>query len=102
FIEPTAEHLERAFAEISVERRGAAALVFTAHSIPVSMAATSRYEAQLIEACGLVSERLGRREWRLAYQSRSGPPSQPWLGPDIADYLRELHSMGTRVVVIAP
>ncbi|MCU1275516.1 MAG: Ferrochelatase [Bryobacterales bacterium] len=102
FIEPVTEHVRGAFAQIPPERRGAAALVFTAHSVPVSMAATSRYEAQLTEACGLVAERLGRSEWRLAYQSRSGPPSQPWLGPDIGDYLRELHSTGTGDVVIAP
>ncbi|HEV8291751.1 MAG TPA: ferrochelatase, partial [Tepidisphaeraceae bacterium] len=102
FIEPVTEHVQDAFAQIPVDRRSAAALVFTAHSVPVSMAANSRYEAQLTEACGLVAERLSRGEWRLAYQSRSGPPSQPWLGPDIGDYLRELHSAGIRDVVIAP
>jgi len=102
FIEPVTEHVQSACERIPAERRGAAALVFTAHSIPVSMAATSRYEVQLTEACQLVAERLDRGDWRLVYQSRSGPPSQPWLGPDIGDSLRELHAAGTRDVVIVP
>jgi len=97
FIEPMAEHVRNALARLP-----SAALVYTAHSVPVSMAASSQYEAQLQEACHLVSERVGRNEWRLVYQSRSGPPSQPWLGPDVGDYLRELHVAGAREVVIAP
>ena len=97
FIEPVAERVRAALAQAPD-----AALVFTAHSVPVSMAATSQYEAQLKEACRLVSEKLGRGDWRLVYQSRSGPPSQPWLGPDICEYLRELHAAGVRDVVVAP
>jgi ferrochelatase len=97
FIEPMAEHVRNVLAQLS-----SAALVYTAHSVPVSMAASSQYEAQLQEACRLVSERAGCNEWRLVYQSRSGPPSQPWLGPDISDYLRELHTASVREVVIAP
>ncbi len=97
FIEPMAEHARQALAQLP-----GAALVFTAHSVPVSMAASSQYEVQLNEACRLVSERVDRGEWRLVYQSRSGPPSQPWLGPDIGEYLRELHAAGVRDVVIVP
>jgi ferrochelatase len=97
FIEPMTERVRD-----SLARMPAAELVYTAHSIPVSMAASSRYEAQLREACRLVSGKLGRTEWRIAYQSRSGPPSDPWLGPDVRDTLRELRAGGTRQVVIAP
>ncbi len=97
FIGPMTEGVRDSLARIP-----AAELVYTAHSIPVSMAASSRYEAQLRQACHLVSEGLGRTEWRLAYQSRSGPPSQPWLGPDVRDTLSELRAGGTRHVVIAP
>ena len=57
-------------------------VVFTAHSIPISMAATAPYEQQLREAAGLI------HEGTLAFQSRSGPASQPWLEPDICDYIR--------------
>ena len=97
FIEPAASRVRAA-----LEQAPGAALVYTAHSVPASMAAASHYEAQLNEACRLVSERLSREEWRLVYQSRSGPPSQPWLGPDIGEYLRELNGAGIRAVVVAP
>ncbi|HLJ48340.1 MAG TPA: ferrochelatase [Bryobacteraceae bacterium] len=79
-----------------------AQLVFTAHSIPSYMAQTNDYEKQLKEACRLVGEQLEQPEWTLAYQSRSGPPNQPWLGPDIVDTLREIRSHGVRDVVVAP
>jgi ferrochelatase len=97
FIEPAAERVRDALVKLP-----GAALVYTAHSVPISMAATSRYEAQLKEACRLMSERVGRSDWRLVYQSRSGPSSQPWLGPDIGEYLGELHTAGVRDVVVAP
>jgi ferrochelatase len=76
--------------------------VFTAHSIPAAMAAGCRYEAQLLETCRLVCEEFGSGEWELVYQSRSGPPSQPWLGPDVNERLRELAGAGVRDVVVAP
>jgi ferrochelatase len=95
------------FIEAMVERcrealrsRPAAQLIFTAHSIPLSMATTSRYEEQLNESCRLVAERLGGKPWRLVYQSRSGSPAQPWLEPDIGDYLRKVDA--GEGVVIAP
>jgi ferrochelatase len=97
FIEPMVERTRAA-----LDQCPGGALVYTAHSVPVSMAATSRYEAQLREACRLVSDRLDRPDWQLAFQSRSGPPSQPWLGPDINEYLRQLHAAGTRNAVVVP
>ena len=102
FIEPMIERVQEALGEIPLERRGQAALVFTAHSIPTAMAETSRYVPQLREACRLVGEALGRDDWQLVYQSRSGPPTQPWLEPDIGDYLRRLKTRGTSDVVVAP
>lgn len=92
FIEPLAERVQAAFDQLPTERREAAPLVFTAHSIPRAMADSSPYERQLHEACRLVAERVGRSQWQLVYQSRSGPPTQPWLEPDIKDRLRELHA----------
>jgi ferrochelatase len=90
--------------------RDGARLVFTAHSIPRAMAAASGpsgglYEAQLMEAsrlvAGLVEEREGRpRPWRLVYQSRSGPPSVPWLEPDVRDHLAELARDGAPAAVL--
>ena len=83
-------------------------IVFTAHSIPTSMAATCDYEAQLREAARLVMERLEPSplgdplEWHLAWQSRSGPPTVPWLEPDVNDELRSLADGGVHQVVIVP
>ncbi len=79
-----------------------AALVFTAHSVPVAMARTSRYEAQLRAAAAIVAERVGRTRFDLVWQSRSGPPSVPWLEPDIGDHLRALHAAGVTSVVVSP
>jgi ferrochelatase len=103
FIEPMAERVRAALDGIPAERRAAAELAFTAHSVPVAMAETSRYVEQVKEACRLVAESAGRPAYRLVYQSRSGAPGQPWLGPDVLEYLRELAAAGlTRDVVLAP
>ena len=103
FIEASADRVQRAFDQVPPARQSAAQLIYTAHSIPMSMAASSDYEKQLKETARLVAEQVGRKNWRLAYQSRSGPPSQPWLEPSILDCLREVNSGGeTSDVVIAP
>jgi ferrochelatase len=102
FIEAVTHRARAAVAQVPPERRDAAALVFTAHSIPVSMAETCRYEAQLQEAAGLVAKRLGRSQWSLVYQSRSGPPTQTWLEPDVVDHLRELRSAGKADAALVP
>lgn len=103
FIEPMIERTQEALEQIPAERRSAAGLCFTAHSIPLSMSDNCKYVAQLNEACRLVAEGVGQRDWRLIYQSRSGPPNQPWLEPDILDYLRELKSQTqAQDVVVVP
>jgi ferrochelatase len=102
FVEPLVELVDGAFQRIEEPRRRAARLVFTAHSLPRGLAASSDYEAQIRETAGLVAEGLGRPGWTLAWQSRSGPPSQPWLEPDIVEHLRALAAEGVRDVVVAP
>jgi len=102
FIEPMAENVEAALDRFPAIFRDTVKLVFTAHSIPVAMAATSRYVEQVRGASRLVAERVGL-SWTLVYQSRSGPPSQPWLEPDICDYLREVAENRTvQNLVVAP
>ena len=93
FLEAMTDRVRAALAQLPHAR-----LVFTAHSVPVAMAQSSPYVSQLEAACSLVARAAGGREWKLVYQSRSGPLAQPWLEPDIRDYLREIHSD----VVIAP
>jgi protoporphyrin/coproporphyrin ferrochelatase len=103
FIETMADRVRAALDQIPPQRRAAAALTFTAHSVPVSMAETSRYVQQIEEASRLTADRVGRPQFRLVYQSRSGAPGQPWLGPDVLEYLRELAAAGvTRDIVLAP
>ena len=103
FIEAITDRVKEALETIPPDRRAGAHLVYTAHSIPMAMAQACDYEAQLKETCSLVTQELGRREWRLVYQSRSGPPSQPWLEPDILEYLRAIKERGgTGHVVISP
>lgn len=102
FVEPNIENVKAALAEIPAERRADAQIAFTAHSIPLSMATNCDYEAQLLETCRLVAEGAEHAHWRLVFQSRSGPATQPWLEPDICDYLRQLKAAGTTDIVIAP
>ena len=104
FIRPNVDRLQDALAKIPADRRPQARIAFTAHSIPTSMAAQSDYWAQLQESCRLVAAGLDfpADRWDLVFQSRSGPPHQPWLEPDICDHLTALHEAGVTDVVVAP
>jgi len=93
FIEAMTDRVRSAMAQLPQAR-----LVFTAHSVPVSMAESSPYVGELERASAAVARGVGKDEWKLVYQSRSGPPGQPWLEPDIGAYLRESRSD----VVIVP
>jgi ferrochelatase len=102
FIAANAAHVRAAIDRLPPGARASARLVFTAHSIPTSMAATSRYEAQLQESGRLVAAAVGMNEWALVYQSRSGRPGDPWLEPDICDYLRREKAAGLAAAVLCP
>jgi ferrochelatase len=102
FVGPMADNVRRAVGRFPESVRGTVPVLFTAHSIPTSMADGCRYGAQLAEACRLVAEQAGVTDWKLVYQSRSGPPTQPWLEPDICDAIRERHAHGCSRLVIAP
>src|SRR5262245_34406043 len=102
FIEPMIERTAAALVEVPHQRRPDAQLLFTAHSIPLAMAQNCVYELQFREASRLVAEALGHRHWRTVYQSRSGPPQQPWLVPDIGEALTEVAADGPRDVVVVP
>jgi ferrochelatase len=102
FIEAVSGNVGAALQQIPSERRAAAALVFTAHSVPTAMAAASPYVRQITESARLVAERIGHPQWMLAYQSRSGNPSEPWLEPDINEVVRQRARAGGRDAVVAP
>ena len=93
FIEAMADRVRTALTELP-----GAPVIFTAHSVPLSMAQASPYVQELESAASRVAAASGATDWKLVYQSRSGPPTQPWLGPDVCDHLRATR----RDAVIAP
>jgi ferrochelatase len=100
FIEANVNHIRDAWHEL--KNPASAHLVFTAHSIPESMAANCDYAMQLKQTATSIARALNIENWELVYQSRSGSPSQPWLGPDVCDYLKTLREAGVKEVVVAP
>ena len=103
YIETIASNMRESLTQIPPERHASTELVFAAHSIPNSMADNCDYAAQFEEASRLVSEAIGHSAWSLVYQSRSGPPHQPWLEPDICDYLRQRKATGEITdVIVSP
>ncbi|HKW92574.1 MAG TPA: ferrochelatase [Methylomirabilota bacterium] len=102
FIDAMVDRARTALDGIAPDRRAEARLVFTAHSVPVSMAAASPYVAQLEAMAGRIAGRLGASRWAVAYQSRSGSPREPWLTPDVSDLIRALARDGARDVVVVP
>jgi len=101
-IEAQACQLARTLAQVPIAQRGEVRVLFTAHSIPSSMAAESPYVAQLEDTARRVSEKAGISAQRLVYQSRSGNPRDPWLSPDVLDALDEEAAHGAKHVLLAP
>jgi ferrochelatase len=102
FVGACASRVQAARDTLPVSMRSRARLVFTAHSIPVSMADGSRYQEQLLESARRIASRAECGDWVLVFQSRSGRPQDPWLEPDICDYLRTERERGLDAVVICP
>jgi ferrochelatase len=103
FIEATVERVGDALRAVPADARENVQIVYLAHSIPVSMADSSDYVKQLEEVRGLVSGALGQKNDVLVYQSRSGAPGQPWLEPDILDYLHRVEAENlASALVLAP
>ncbi|MGH3098499.1 MAG: ferrochelatase [Streptosporangiales bacterium] len=107
FIEPMVRSTREALGRLPEAVRADARLVFVAHSIPTAMAEASgphggAYAAQVTEASQLVAAGVGGHDWDVAWCSRSGSPSQPWLEPDVCDELATLRDKGVRSVVLVP
>jgi ferrochelatase len=102
FIQSWAERIETSFAEIPVEKRRATPLIFTAHSLPTPMAARSSYVSDVQVTARWIAAALGHDRCSLAYQSRSGKPSDPWLEPDVNDAIRKIAQEKVNDVIVAP
>jgi ferrochelatase len=100
FIEANVDHIRAALNQL--DDPASAHLVFTAHSIPESMAMNCDYASQLGHTGALIAREFPGNKWHLVFQSRSGSPMQPWLGPDVCEHLRALRDDGVTSVVIAP
>jgi ferrochelatase len=103
FIAAAADRLRDALGVLDAAARARAKVLFTAHSLPESMARSSRYEAQLTEACRLVAEAVGLGPYELVYQSNNARyGGEPWLGPDIGEALAAARVDGFRDVIVMP
>jgi len=110
FVGAAADAVRAASAKLPAAVRTNARLVLTAHSIPTAADATAgppaegghRYSRQVGEAARLVAGEVGVADYDVVWQSRSGPPSVPWLEPDILDHLDALHAKGVEAVVVCP
>ncbi|MFM7844476.1 MAG: ferrochelatase [Planctomycetota bacterium] len=107
FVDPMVELVRESLATIPEERRATTQLLFTAHSIPQAMSDNCNYVKQLTEAARLVASQtsdlgVAADRWQLVYQSRSGPPTQPWLEPDVSDALRAAQASGATDAIVIP
>jgi ferrochelatase len=102
FIRSWVELIQSAFAALPTVDQQAIPLVFSAHSLPAPMAARSPYVEQLQTSARLIAEKLGHLNWAIAYQSRSGKPTDPWLEPDIGQVIKDFAAAGARQMVLAP
>ncbi|MCM8794279.1 MAG: ferrochelatase [Candidatus Omnitrophica bacterium] len=102
FIEAQADRVREVLRDFSQRERGETHLTFCAHSIPIEMDRNSDYSGQVRESGALVAHALNFPAWSVAYQSRSGPPDQPWLEPDILQAVRQVKEKGWRRIIIIP
>jgi ferrochelatase len=103
FFEAVADQLQKTLQKVAPEKEPSTRVIYTAHSIPASWSTGSPYLSQLQSFSKEISELVAPGfSWDLVFQSRSGPPSTPWLGPDILDYLNQLDPKVVDTIVVTP
>ncbi|GIX48236.1 MAG: ferrochelatase [Candidatus Tectimicrobiota bacterium] len=102
FVTAWADHIRQAYRALAPLAPAEVLLVYTAHALPVAMAAASPYVQQFTQAAAAVARCLGQPPYRLAYQSQASGTGVPWLQPDVNDALRQAKAEGYRGVVVAP
>lgn len=101
-VRANADQIRAAFARVPEEFRREARLVFTAHSVPTPVGEESGYVTRYTSLAQRIAAELGIRDYVLAYQSRSGRPTDPWLEPDICAVVRAEAQNGARALVVSP
>ncbi|OGL64639.1 MAG: ferrochelatase [Candidatus Tectomicrobia bacterium RIFCSPLOWO2_12_FULL_69_37] len=102
FIEAIAGNVRRAAGEMGPARFGAARLIFTAHSIPVTMAKVSPYREEFLRTAELAAEAVGAARYDVGFQSSPEVPPGAWLEPDVTEVVRKAAGEGVRDVLLAP
>jgi len=102
FIQTWAEMIQATLSRVESDKQKSTPLIFTAHSLPTAMAGGSPYVGQVESSAHLIAKKLDHPRWSLAYQSRSGRPSDPWLEPDIGQAIRDCAANGDKRIVVAP
>jgi len=102
FIEAIADTIRQASQPLGPARAQDAALIYTAHAIPVAMATGAPYTQQFAATAAAAAQRLGRQDYCLAYQSQTTGTPFPWLQPDIHDAVQQVQAAGYREVIVAP
>ena len=102
FVEAIADRIAQAAASLGRTRGSEAALVYTAHAIPEAMADRAPYARQFRETADAVTDLLGLREHRIAYQSQVTGTPIPWLQPDINNVIEQVREDGFRDAIVAP
>lgn len=102
FIKANADRLKDAIAQFDSSKKDDVLVLFSAHSIPLSMAENCMYEKQLQSTGELIAKELGHQNYKLVFQSRSGPPTQPWLEPDVVDALESEAANGVKDIIVQP
>jgi ferrochelatase len=102
FIEAISDRVKTAMVQLSKDERACLKLIFTAHSVPKEMSGSLSYKDQIGETARLVADKCSVPDWQVAFQSRSGSPTQPWLEPDVRDAIKDARNMGYQSVIIVP
>jgi len=102
FIAANADRLKESLCQFGPQELKDLHVAFTAHSIPMAMADACQYHQQLTIVAQAVAQNTGVHDWKLVYQSRSGPASVPWLEPDICDHIKDVQKRGVKNLAVAP
>ena len=103
FIAAVADRVTEARGKLPARARRTARVLFTAHSLPESMAAHAPYVEQLLDSAASAATQASIADWRLVYQSNNARyGGEPWLGPDVGDAIAQEAEAGRTHVIVMP